>query len=40
MFDDEEDDFSDSNLNEDLEQFEAHLKGFHLPRGSLDSHIN
>ncbi len=27
MFDDEEDDFSDNNLNEDIEQFEEHLKG-------------
>jgi tetratricopeptide (TPR) repeat protein len=35
MFDDDEDDFSDSNLNEDLEQFEAHLKGKSI--GFLDS---
>jgi hypothetical protein len=35
MFDDDEDDFSDSNLNEDLEQFEAHLKGKTI--GFLDS---
>jgi len=35
MFDDDEDDFSDSNLNEDLEQFEAHLKGKKI--GFLDS---
>ena len=27
MFDDEDDDFSESSLNEDIEQFEAHLKG-------------
>ena len=35
MFDDDDDDFSDSNLNEDLEQFEAHLKGKKI--GFLDS---
>jgi len=35
MFDDEEEDFSDSSLNEDLEQFEAHLKGKSI--GFLDS---
>ncbi|MBU3658458.1 MAG: tetratricopeptide repeat protein [Flavobacteriales bacterium] len=35
MFDDDEDDFSDCNLNEDLEQFEAHLKGKSI--GFLDS---
>ena len=35
MFEDDDDDFSDSNLNEDLEQFEAHLKGKLI--GFLDS---
>lgn len=35
MFDDEEEEYADSNLNEDLEQFEAHLKGKSI--GFLDS---
>lgn len=35
MFDDEDDDFSESNLNEDIEQFEAHLKGQSI--GFIDS---
>ncbi|MEN9743096.1 MAG: hypothetical protein RLZZ65_901 [Bacteroidota bacterium] len=35
MFDDEEEDFNDSSLNEDIEQFEAHLKGNSL--GFIDS---
>jgi len=35
MFDDEEEDFADNSLNEDLEVFEAHLKGKTL--GFMDS---
>jgi len=27
MFDNEDDDFQEQNLNEDLQQFELHLKG-------------
>ena len=27
MFDDDDDDFTENKLNEDLEYFEAHLKG-------------
>ncbi|MFM7636510.1 MAG: hypothetical protein ACKO5W_01420, partial [Crocinitomicaceae bacterium] len=35
MFDDEDDDFQEQNLNEDLHQFELHLKG--QPSIFLDS---
>ena len=35
MFDEDDDDFSEGNLNEDLEQFEAHLKGDTI--GFMDS---
>ena len=35
MFDDEDDDFSESSLNDDIEQFEAHLKGNSI--GFIDS---
>lgn len=35
MFDDDDDDFFDGNLNEDLERFEAHLKGESI--GFMDS---
>ena len=35
MFDEDDEDFSEGNLNEDLEQFEAHLKGDTI--GFMDS---
>ena len=35
MFDDEDDDFLENKLNEDLEQFESHLQGNVI--GFLDS---
>ena len=35
MFDDEDDDFLENKLNEDLEKFESHLKGNVI--GFLDS---